>query len=183
MKNEQYQLKDYQLDQIEVRLKLSESRTYYSENPITDADSAVQFMSEIMKDLDREWVSVLNLDTRMRPINYNVVSIGNIDSSIAPIQNIMKSILMSGTGKYGILLHTHPSGDPTPSEQDLQLTRKAVLAGMIMDLPIVDHIILACETGKIYSIRSNFPHLFSGADTNEAGEKIRAYNLTGASEY
>ena len=175
MNKGQYSLSDYQLNQIDVRLKLSESRTYYSESPITDADSAVRFMADILKDLDREWVCVLNLDTHMRPVNFNVVSIGDTDQAIAPIQNIMKSILMSGTGKNGILLHTHPSGDPTPSEQDLQLTRKAVLAGKIMDLPIVDHVILAGESGDIYSIRSNYPELFSaGVDEKEVGVLLSA---------
>lgn len=160
MNNQQYSINEYQLNQVEVRLKLSESRTYYSENPITDADSAVLFMSEILRDLDREWVCVLNLDTKLHPVNFNVVSVGDTDRAIAPVQNIMKSILLSGRGASGILLHTHPSGDPTPSAEDLNLTRKAVLAGKIMDLPILDHVILGSVTGRTFSIRSSFPELF-----------------------
>ena len=156
----QYTLSDYQLKQVEVRLKLSDNRTYYSEDPITDADSAVRFMADILKDLDREWVCVLNLDSKMRPINFNVVSIGSVDRAIAPIQNIMKSGLLSGAANI-LLLHTHPSGDPTPSSEDLMLTKKAVLAGKLMDLPVIDHVIAAGGTGLIFSIRSEFPELFT----------------------
>ena len=162
----QYMLSDYQLKQVEVRLKLSDNRTYYSEDPITDADSAVLFMADILKDLDREWVYVLNLDSKMRPINFNVVSIGSVDRAIAPIQNIMKSGFLSGATNI-LLLHTHPSGDPTPSSEDLMLTKKAVLAGKLIDLPVIDHVIAAGGTGLIFSIRSEFPELF----TSEINEK------------
>ena len=171
----QYMLSDYQLKQVDVRLKLSDNRTYYSENPITDADSAVLFMADILKDLDREWVCVLNLDSKMRPINFNVVSIGSVDRAIAPIQNIMKSGLLSGAANI-LLLHTHPSGDQTPSSEDLMLTKKAVLAGNLMDLPVIDHVIAAGGTGLIFSIRSEFPELF----TSEINEKDAAEMVDGS---
>ena len=168
----QYMLSDYQLKQVDVRLKLSDNRTYYSEDPITDADSAVRFMAGILKDLDREWVCVLNLDSKMRAINFNVVSIGSVDRAIAPIQNIMKSGLLSGAANI-LLLHTHPSGDPTPSSEDLMLTKKTVLAGKLMDLPVIDHVIAAGGTGLIFSIRSEFPELFtSEISDREASEMI-----------
>ena len=170
---EQYSLSDYRLDQVEVRLKLSESRSYYSESPITDADSAVLFMADILKDLDREWVCVLNLDSKMRPINFNVVSIGSVDRAIAPIQNIMKSGLLSGAANI-LLLHTHPSGDPTPSSEDLMLTKKAVLAGKLMDLPVIDHIVMGSGTGQVFSVRSSYPELFNTEiDEKEAGEMLQ----------
>ena len=169
---EQYTLSDYQLKQVEVRLKLSDNRTYYSEDPITDADSAALFMADILKDLDREWVCVLNLDSKMRPINFNVVSIGSIDRAIVPIQNIMKSGLLSGAANI-LLLHTHPSGDPTPSSEDLMLTKKAVLAGKLMDLPIIDHVVMGSGTRQIFSIRSSFPELFNTEiDEKEVGEML-----------
>lgn len=171
----QYTLTDYQLKQVDVRLKLSDNRTYYSENPITDADSAVRFMADILKDLDREWVCVLNLDSKMRPINFNVVSIGSVDRAIAPIQNIMKSGLLSGAANI-LLLHTHPSGDPTPSSEDLMLTKKAVLAGKLMDLPVIDHVIAAGGTGLLFSIRSEFPELFNTEiDEKEVGELFQKH--------
>ena len=157
----QLNVSDYALKQVDVRLKLAENRTYYSASPITDADSAVEFMSEILKDLDREWVCVLNLDTKMKPINFNVVSVGSIDRALAPIQNIMKAAVLSNASNL-ILIHTHPSGDPEPSDKDLLLTKRVVMAGKLMDLPVVDHVILASETGLTYSIRSNFPDLFDG---------------------
>lgn len=168
----QYALDDYQLKQVDVRLKLSDNRTYYSANPIIDPDDAVLFMSEILKDLDREWVCVLNLDSKLKPINFNVVSVGSVDRALVPIQNIMKAGLLSGAAKL-ILLHTHPSGDPTPSTEDLELTKKVILAGKLMDLPLVDHVVSGCGTGQTCSIRGEFPDLFSGEyDEREATEMV-----------
>ena len=163
MNNQQYSLNDYRLNQVEVRLKLSECRSYYSEEPITDADSAVRFMSEILLDLEREWVCILSLDTKLKPICFNVVSIGSADRALVPIQNIMKAGLLSGASNL-ILLHTHPSGDPTPSPEDLALTEKVILAGKLMELPLVDHVVSGCGTRQTFSIRSHFPELFDSPE-------------------
>lgn len=77
----QQSLDDYRLDQVDVRLVLKESSPLYSTQALSGPEQAAEIMAEALKDLDREWVCVVNMDNRLRPINYNVVSIGGLTQS------------------------------------------------------------------------------------------------------
>ena len=87
----QFSFDDYQLKQVDVRLKLMDGPSYYSKTPILNASDAVDVMRDVLKELDREWVCVVNLDNHLKPVNFNVVFIGSINLSLAPVQNILKS--------------------------------------------------------------------------------------------
>ena len=158
--SEQISLMDYALQEVEVRLKLEEGKTLYSTNPISSSDRAAEVMADVMKELDRETVCIVNLDNKLRPINYNVVSVGGLSSSIVPVQNAFKSSILSNS--YGVvLLHNHPSGVVAPSAEDCEVTRKMISAGKILDTPVLDHCIIGGGTGEIYSFRREMPELWS----------------------
>lgn len=79
---------------------------------------------------------------------------GSINGSIAAIPNILKSGILSNA--YGfLLLHNHPSGDVTPSKDDIQTTRRCVEAGKIMDIPCLDHVIVGGSNGSMFSFRES----------------------------
>jgi len=170
-KSGQYSLDDYRFPQVEVRLKLMEGPSYYSNEPLDNPDAAVQVMADVLKDLDREWVCTILLDTKLRPVSWTVISIGSINQSLAPIHNIFKAAILSNSA-YIILMHTHPSGDPAPSEQDIELTKKVVLAGKLMNIEMIDHVILGSETGDICSMRSLFPELIKAPYEQKAAEEL-----------
>lgn len=155
MPKEQYELK-----QVQVRLRLQEAEPLYSTEPITDSEKAVEIMAKALAEMDREYVCVVNLDTRKHPINFNIVSIGGIDQAQIPIQNIFKSALLSNA-RSTLALHCHPSGSLEPSSADLEVTKRMVEAGRIIGIPVTDHIIVAGGTGLHTSIRSSNPELFS----------------------
>ena len=155
MPKEQYELK-----QVQVRLRLQEAEPLYSTEPITDSDKAVEIMAKALAEMDREYVCVVNLDTRKQPINFNIVSIGDIDQAQIPIQNIFKSALLSNA-RSTLALHCHPSGSLEPSRADLDVTKRMVEAGRIIGIPVTDHIIIAGGTGLHTSIRSTNPELFT----------------------
>ena len=155
MSKEQYELK-----QVQVRLRLQEAEPLYSTEPITDSDKAVEIMAKALAEMDREYVCVVNLDTRKQPINFNIVSIGDIDQAQIPIQNIFKSALLSNA-RSTLALHCHPSGSLEPSRADLDVTKRMVEAGRIIGIPVTDHIIIAGGTGLHTSIRSTNPELFT----------------------
>ena len=155
MPKEQYELK-----QVQVRLRLQEAEPLYSTEPITDSEKAVEIMAKALAEMDREYVCVVNLDTRKHPINFNIVSIGDIDQAQIPIQNIFKSALLSNA-RSTLALHCHPSGSLEPSSADLEVTKRMVEAGRIIGIPVTDHIIVAGGTGLHTSIRSSNPELFS----------------------
>ena len=150
----------YELKQVQVRLKLAETEPLYSNEPITDSDKAVQIMAKALSEMDREYVCVVNLDTRKHPINFNIVSIGDIDQAQIPIQNVFKTAILSNA-KSVLALHSHPSGSLEPSRPDLEVTKRMVQAGNIIGIPVTDHIIVAGGTGYHTSIRSTNPELFS----------------------
>ena len=150
----------YELKQVQVRLRLQEAEPLYSTEPITDSDKAVEIMAKALAEMDREYVCVVNLDTRKQPINFNIVSIGDLDQAQIPIQNIFKSALLSNA-RSTLALHCHPSGSLEPSHADLDVTKRMVEAGRIIGIPVTDHIIVAGGTGLHTSIRSTNPELFS----------------------
>ena len=156
----QFSFDDYQLKQVDVRLKLMDGPSYYSKIPILNASDAVDVMRDVLKELDREWVCVVNLDNHLKPVNFNVVSIGSINLSLAPVQNILKSGLLSNCNRL-ILLHNHPSGELTPSDEDNQLTKRVTEAAKLLEMEVLDHVIVGGQTGEIYSFRQDHPELFS----------------------
>ena len=142
--------KQYELK--EVVLRLAEGRSLYSDQAISNADAAVDVMRKELMQQDREVLCVVNLNAKMKPINFNIVSVGNLTQTVADIPFITKSAICSGAAST-ILLHTHPSGDPTPSREDVELTKRVVEAGKLIGISCVDHVIVGCGTGHTFSMR------------------------------
>ncbi len=158
----QQSLSDYQLRQVDVRLVLKEGSPLYSTRAMNGPEQAVEVMREAMKDLDREMVCVVNMDNKLRPINYHVVSIGGISESLVPVQNVFKSGILSNAGNV-MLLHNHPSGEVEPSREDQIVTKRLTEAGKLMNIPVLDHIVIGGGSGRIYSFREHQPKLFTGS--------------------
>lgn len=106
-----------------------------SQIPLTSPEGAAAVMRDVLKELDREWVCVVNMDNHLKPVNFNIVSIGSINQSLAPIQNILKSGILSNCSNI-MLMHNYPSGDNEPSREDIQLTKRLVEAAKLMDMNV-----------------------------------------------
>jgi DNA repair protein RadC len=89
-----------------------------------------------------EQFGVMMLDTKHRLLRTSVVSVGTLDSSPAHPREIFREAT-SACAAVVVLFHNHPSGDPSPSREDINLTRRLVQAGQIMGIEVVDHMILA----------------------------------------
>ena len=157
---EQMSMYDYQLKEVSVRLVLKENSVLYSSTPIRTPEDAVNIMGDLLRGSDREIVCVVNMDTQLRPINYNIVSIGGISSSQVPIANCFKSAIIGANAAAVVLLHSHPSGDVTPSDEDMVVTKRFVQAGKLLDIPVMDHIIIGAYKGEQFSFRENYPEMF-----------------------
>ena len=136
----------------EVCVRLAEGHPLYSDWPIDSPGEAIKVMRRELSRYDREVLCVVNLNTRLKPINFNVVSVGELNQSIASIPNILKSGILSNAGSF-LLLHNHPSGDVAPSQDDIMTTRKVIEAGKILGIPCMDHIIIGGGNGNYYSMR------------------------------
>ena len=91
---------------------------------------------------DREIFCIVILDARNQVLGVNTVSIGSVSASIVhPRETFRPAILMGASSM--ILAHCHPSGDPSPSQDDIELTRRLAKAGEILGIEVLDHIIIA----------------------------------------
>ena len=154
----------------EVCIRLAEGHPLYSDVPLSSPGAALQVMRKEMSQFDRECLCVVNLNTKLQPINFNIVSVGELNQSIAAIPNILKSGLMSNAGAF-ILLHNHPSGDPTPSQADLTTTRKVIEAGKLMGIPCMDHIVVG-GNDRYCSMREEDLADFRNSIINMTAEEI-----------
>lgn len=151
--------REYELKQVEVRLKLTEGQPLYSNSPISSPDVAIDVMRKALSEMDREYCCVVNMDSQNRPINFNVVSIGTIDKTTFSMNNVFKSAILSNAASV-MMFHNHPSGDLTPSRFDLIATSKLIEAGKLLDIRVEDHVIIAGNTAQFYSMRTNHKGMF-----------------------
>ena len=96
-----------------------------------------------------EQFGVVMLDTKHRVIRIKLVSIGGLDAAIVQPREVFREATLASASAI-VLFHNHPSGDPTPSDDDLTLTARLVRAGDIMGIDVLDHLIL-CEQ-RYYSL-------------------------------
>ena len=104
-------------------------------------DAAAAF-SALLQDEPGEVFGMLCLTTKHRVIAYHEVSRGTLDSTLVHPREVFKAALLSNAAAV-IVCHNHPSGDPTPSADDLSLTERLQDAGKTLGIGIVDHIIVA----------------------------------------
>jgi DNA repair protein RadC len=110
-----------------------------------------------MSHLKKEHFKVIHLNTRKQIIKEKTIFIGCLDSSIVHPREIFKSAINQGAAAI-IIMHNHPSGDPTPSTQDLEITSQIINSGKIIGIEVLDHIIIG---KKIHSIREKNPKVFN----------------------
>lgn len=100
---------------------------------------------------DQEVMGALYLDVRSRLISESEIYRGTLDRAAVEPRAILKEALLSSASSM-ILFHTHPSGDPAPSLEDLEFTRRMAKAGELLGIRLVDHLILGGE-GRWVSLR------------------------------
>jgi len=100
-----------------------------------------------LKGKKKEHFLVLCMDTRNRLINHKLVSIGSLDTSIVHPREVFKEAVSSSAASV-IFVHNHPSGDPEPSKEDVELTKRLAKAGEVIGIDVLDHIIV-CDNNYL----------------------------------
>lgn len=129
------------------------------EKKIDTPEKAVSVLAPVLAELDREEVCVVNLDGKGHPINFSVVSIGSVNSSLITGRELYKSAILSNAAAI-IMIHNHPSSDLQMSRLDLDVTEKMMYAGVLLDIDFYDHVLVAGNTGEMFSMRERVPELF-----------------------
>ena len=84
---------------------------------------------------------VLLLNTRRRVKGHQLVSIGTLDSTLVHPREVFRAAVIASASAI-LMMHNHPSGDPTPSQEDIRVTRELVRAGQVMKVEVLDHVII-----------------------------------------
>jgi DNA repair protein RadC len=106
----------------------------------TPEDVAYMLMPEL-RDSRKEHFKALMLDVKNRVLKTVTVSVGTLDSSIVHPRDVFKEAVAMSAAAI-IVAHNHPSGDPTPSPEDRQITARLCEAGRVMGIEVLDHVVL-----------------------------------------
>ncbi|MCM3625597.1 JAB domain-containing protein [Brevibacillus borstelensis] len=128
-----------------VRLKMvRESSLLYSQRRIRTAVDAVELFQKFLDETDREVFLLLCLSSKSEPTAIHTVSVGSLDASIVHPRETFKAAILANASSI-IVAHNHPSGDPTPSKEDIQVTKTLQQAGELLGITVLDHIIVGTE--------------------------------------
>jgi len=130
--------------QIKAALELARRVSQYtgpSLPVITSPEDAVGLVMEEMRHYDREHFRALLLNTKNQVIWRDNVSVGTLNSSSVHPRELFRNAIKKSAASV-ILVHNHPSGDPTPSREDLDVTGRLCEAGRIIGIEVLDHIII-----------------------------------------
>ncbi|MCF6092705.1 DNA repair protein RadC [Microaerobacter geothermalis] len=108
---------------------------------IRSPHDAAQYMMDELRFAQQEHFVVLFLNTKNQVIGKKIVFIGSLNASIVHPREVFREAIRRSSASL-ICLHNHPSGDPTPSREDIQVTKRLKEAGEIMGIELLDHIVI-----------------------------------------
>jgi DNA repair protein RadC len=122
---------------------LRESKTAYK---VDQPSFAVQYWNECITtredfDPEKEMMIVLILTSKLNVKAHSIVSIGSVNQTLCHAREVFRAAIVLA-GVHVVLMHNHPSGDCTPSPDDIRSTRELVEAGKIIGIPVLDHVIV-----------------------------------------
>ncbi len=126
------------IDSIKI-LKVYESPTKEQVAITSPNDIALEF--DFLKGEFQENFWVVNVDTKNKIINKNLVSMGTVNSTMCHPRDVFRSAIVSNATSI-IIVHNHPSGSTTPSDYDINITKTLNEAGKILGIKVLDHIII-----------------------------------------
>jgi len=134
------------------------------ESPVLDNPEAVMaFMRESNRLKTVESFQVLLLNTRKRLIRVDEISEGTLDTLLVHPRDVFRAAIAANAAGV-VLVHNHPSGDPTPSEADIKVTRDLIRAGQLLKIEVADHVIIgraSAERAKDYSSLRELGYFYS----------------------
>lgn len=126
---------------------------------ITKPEDAASIARWVIGDNEMESMMVIVLNMKCGVISYDTIYIGNVDTVIMKPCEVMRHVIKAGGQKF-IVVHNHPSGDPTPSPEDVELTTILINASDMLGLEMMDHIVIGTYEYKFCSIRELKPEIF-----------------------
>ncbi len=129
---------------VSVKL-VKEASMLYKNRRIRSPQDCYELFKEFLGEVDREYFVVMCLDVKNQPTNISVAHIGSLNLSIVHPREVLKTAILSNAASI-ICCHPHPSGDPTPSPEDVDVTKRLIEAGLIVGVEMLDHIVLGDDS-------------------------------------
>ena len=134
------------------KIKMVKEDTVEYSNTIKSPDDVAKLAHDVleMHEMAEENFIILCLNTKNKIAGVHTVSIGSLSSSIVHPREVFKAAILNNAASI-ILMHNHPSGDPEPSREDIEITHRLVNAGNILGINVLDHIIIG--DGRYISLK------------------------------
>ncbi|MGC8989615.1 MAG: RadC family protein [Verrucomicrobiia bacterium] len=120
----------------------------HDESPLLDSPERV---ADLLREENRlytvECFQLVLLNTRRRLIRVEKLTQGTLDTLLIHPREVFRAAIVAGASAI-VVVHNHPSGDPTPSEQDIRVTRDLIRAGQLLKIDVLDHVILGKRTSE-----------------------------------
>ena len=120
---------------------VKESSFLYQTRTISSPNDAYEMIEEQFEGLDWEQFIIACLNTKNEPTNISVVAVGTLNKAIVHPREVFKTAILSNAASI-MAFHNHPSGEATPSQQDIQLTNRLYEAGELLGIKLLDHLII-----------------------------------------
>ena len=133
------------LDIVTIQMK-KERKLLCNGDRMTMPQQAAQAFCGLVGNPDRECFVALLLDGKNRIVALHLVSLGSLNQSIVTPRETFKAAILANSAAI-ILAHNHPTGDLTPSSEDIAITRRLKEAGDLLGIRVLDHIIVDTDTG------------------------------------
>ena len=121
-----------------------ERRKKLKAKKVCSPEEAARVVRDYLREPDREVFVILALSTKNEVIGINTVSIGTLDASLVHPREVYKPAILLNASSV-IVAHNHPSGDPTPSREDRDVSNRLFEAGKILGVDLLDHIVVVAE--------------------------------------
>lgn len=155
-------LEEYEITRMQAAVRLGEMLAVQkdTERPnMTSPDAVYKEMRSLLKD-EQEQFYLLLLDTKCRLKRKVLLHIGTLDTSLVGVREVFRIAVRDAASSI-ICVHNHPSGDPTPSIEDISITNRLIQVGRQLEIPLSDHLIVA--KGGFTSLRLDGHVNFTGA--------------------
>ena len=159
---------------VELGLRLTLNNEEERPTIHSPADAAAMLQHE-MSVLEQEHLRVILLDTRNRVIDIVEIYHGSLNSAQVRVAELFKPAIQRMSAAI-ILVHNHPSGDPTPSPDDVAVTRAVVQAGKLLDIDTLDHLVIG--RGRFVSLKERGLGFDSRVSETKPGYRLRSTRVS-----
>lgn len=131
-----------------IKLRVVKEKKMIYEKPLKNSREVAKFATSLFSGLDREYVYAVFVDSKSKINAVENISIGSLNRSVVEPREVFKSAILNNSASL-FLLHNHPSGECTPSKEDIMMTKRIKEVGKLLGIDLKDHIIIGDD--KFYS--------------------------------